>query len=275
MTTSRFVEIAGYRIEYVEHPAHQVNRPPLVFLHEGLGSVAMWRDFPQKVAAVTGCRTIVYSRIGFGRSSLRRAPCTPRFMHEEALEILPQLRRALGIERPVLVGHSTGASMALIHAAMPESEPTAEIATDEPPMADLPIAEEPAPAEAEPVAEDKPKTRKRPRARKKVEAVSETETAPAAEAVDVAPAVKEAVDAELSVADASEAASDREASAKRAPKRKPRAKKKADDAPVEAKPASKAAVTPEPSNEDAPTEPRRGWWQRMLEWIFYRLRRWF
>lgn len=120
--TPRFAEIAGCRIEYAEHPAHQVNRPPLVFMHEGLGSVAMWRDFPQKVAAVTGCRTIVYSRIGFGRSSLRRAPYTPRFMHEEALEILPALRRALGVERPVLVGHSTGASMALIHASMPESD---------------------------------------------------------------------------------------------------------------------------------------------------------
>ena len=114
MTASRFVEIAGYRVEYAEHPAHQVNRPPLVFMHEGLGSVAMWRDFPHQVAAVTGCRTIVYSRIGFGRSSLRRAPYTPRFMHEEALEMLPALRRALGIERPVLVGHSTGASSIIL-----------------------------------------------------------------------------------------------------------------------------------------------------------------
>ena len=52
--TPRFVEIAGYRIEYAEHLPHQVNRPPLVFMHEGLGSVSMWRDFPQKVAAVTG-----------------------------------------------------------------------------------------------------------------------------------------------------------------------------------------------------------------------------
>lgn len=119
---SRFVHVGDHRLEYAEFPAHQVNRPPLVFLHEGLGSVAMWRDFPARVAQATGCRTIVYSRYGFGRSSPRRSPYTPRFMHEEALEILPALRRALHVERPVLVGHSTGASMALIHAAQHDSD---------------------------------------------------------------------------------------------------------------------------------------------------------
>ena len=111
-----FVDVRGHRLEYVDMPAHQVHRPPLVFLHEGLGSVAMWRDFPARVASATGARTIVYSRYGFGRSSPRRAPYTPRFMHEEALEILPALRATLSLDRPVLVGHSTGASMALIHA---------------------------------------------------------------------------------------------------------------------------------------------------------------
>ena len=113
---TRFVEAVGHRLEYVDIPTHQVDRPPLVFLHEGLGSVALWRDFPAKVAAATGCRTLVYSRCGFGRSSPRRAPFTPRFMHEEAVVILPALRAALKIDHPVLVGHSTGASMALIHA---------------------------------------------------------------------------------------------------------------------------------------------------------------
>jgi len=112
----RFAEVCGHRLEYVDIAAHQVHRPPLLFLHEGLGSAAMWRDFPTQVAAATGCRTVVYSRYGYGRSSPRRAAYTPRFMHEEALEILPALRAALAIEQPVLVGHSTGASMALIHA---------------------------------------------------------------------------------------------------------------------------------------------------------------
>ena len=120
--TIRFVDVGGHRLEYIDIPAHQVHRPPLVFLHEGLGSVAMWRDFPARVASATGCRTVVYSRFGFGRSSRRTAPYTPRFMHEEALRILPALRAALGIARPVLVGHSTGASMALIHAGVDGSD---------------------------------------------------------------------------------------------------------------------------------------------------------
>jgi ribonuclease E len=125
-----------------------------------------------------------------------------------------------------------------------------KITPDEAPMADLPIAMEasPAEAEAEPEGDEKPKTRRRPRARKKVDEASETEAAPAAQAVEVAAAVKETVEAEPAEGEK--------------PKRKTRAKKKPEDAPVEAKPAAKPPITPEPSNEDAPGEPRRGWWQR-------------
>ncbi len=112
----RYVETCGHRLEYVDIPANQVHRPPLIFLHEGLGSVSMWRDFPARVARATGCRTVVYSRGGFGRSSPRREPYTVRFMHDEALSILPALREQLCIENPVLIGHSTGGSMSLIHA---------------------------------------------------------------------------------------------------------------------------------------------------------------
>jgi pimeloyl-ACP methyl ester carboxylesterase len=118
----RFVDVGAHRLEYVDIPAHQVQRPPLVFLHEGLGSVSTWRDFPANVARATGCRTIVYSRYGFGRSSRRPAPYTPRFMHEEALQLFPALRAALDLAGPVLIGHSTGASMALIHAGAPGSD---------------------------------------------------------------------------------------------------------------------------------------------------------
>ena len=124
----RFVDVHGHRLECIDIAAQRPGRPPLLFLHEGLGSVAMWRDFPARIAAVTGCRTVVYSRYGFGRSSRREAPYTPRFMHEEALDILPGLRRALAIERPVLVGHSTGASMALIHAGAEGSDVAGVIA---------------------------------------------------------------------------------------------------------------------------------------------------
>lgn len=118
----QFVEAGGHRLEYVDIPAHQVHRPPLLFLHEGLGSVALWRDFPAKVASATGCRTVVYSRYGFGRSSPRREPYTPSFMHDEALNILPEIRAKLAIDRPVLIGHSTGASVSLIHAGIQGSD---------------------------------------------------------------------------------------------------------------------------------------------------------
>ena len=90
--------------------------PALVFLHEGLGSVALWRDFPARLAAATGRRALIYSRAGHGFSDLPDGDRTPRFMHEEALDVLPELLRVAGIERPVLVGHSDGGSIALIHA---------------------------------------------------------------------------------------------------------------------------------------------------------------
>lgn len=113
---TRFVGAAGRRLECLDIAAHQVHRPTLVFLHEGLGSVAMWRDFPARVAHATGCRTVAYSRYGYGQSDLLEAPHGPDYMHREAREALPDLLHALGIERPVLVGHSDGASIALIHA---------------------------------------------------------------------------------------------------------------------------------------------------------------
>jgi pimeloyl-ACP methyl ester carboxylesterase len=91
--------------------------PALVFLHEGLGSVALWRDFPDRLADATGRRALIYSRAGHGDSHLPETPRTPSFMHDEALEVLPNLLREHGIDRPVLVGHSDGGSIALIHAS--------------------------------------------------------------------------------------------------------------------------------------------------------------
>ena len=111
-----FVEAAGRNLEYRLIPAHQLNRPTLVFLHEGLGSLAMWRDFPAKVAAATGCRTLVYSRYGYGESDVLTEAFGVRYMHDEALVALPELLDKLGIDKPVLVGHSDGGSIALIHA---------------------------------------------------------------------------------------------------------------------------------------------------------------
>lgn len=89
----------------------------LVFLHEGLGSIPQWRDFPAQVAQATGRRALVYERYGYGQSDLlAETRVGPGFMHREALDALPALLSALAVENPVLVGHSDGASIALIHA---------------------------------------------------------------------------------------------------------------------------------------------------------------
>jgi pimeloyl-ACP methyl ester carboxylesterase len=112
----RFVFVRGHRLEVLDLPATGVDRPDMVLLHEGLGSIALWRDFPQRVAQATGCRVVVYSRYGYGQSSPITAPHGVRYMHDEALLTLPDLLDQLGIVKPVLLGHSDGASIALIHA---------------------------------------------------------------------------------------------------------------------------------------------------------------
>lgn len=91
-------------------------QPVLVFLHEGLGCVRMWRDFPDRVCVATGLPGLVWSRRGYGSSTPCTAPRTVRFMHDEAIDVLPALLDVLGISRPILIGHSDGASIALIHA---------------------------------------------------------------------------------------------------------------------------------------------------------------
>jgi pimeloyl-ACP methyl ester carboxylesterase len=110
-----FLNAGGHRLDYERLPGRP-GAPTLVLLHEGLGSVEMWRDFPQKLAAATGAPLVVYSRYGYGRSEPIAAPHGPRYMHDEALLALPELRRALGLDDVILVGHSDGASIALIHA---------------------------------------------------------------------------------------------------------------------------------------------------------------
>lgn len=111
------IDIGGQNLEYVHLPACQPGRPPLVFLHEGLGSVGMWRNFPAQVAQATGCSALVWSRLGYGQSDPLPGRRTPAYLHEEALLRLPALLRALGVDRPILIGHSDGGSIALIHAA--------------------------------------------------------------------------------------------------------------------------------------------------------------
>ncbi len=120
-----FVELdwAGRPVR-IEHAWVGVAEGPLVvFLHEGLGSVSMWRDFPARLCTALGARGLVYSRPAYGRSTPRPADerWDPDFMHRQAHELLPALLQALDIdaahERPWLVGHSDGGSIALLHAA--------------------------------------------------------------------------------------------------------------------------------------------------------------
>jgi pimeloyl-ACP methyl ester carboxylesterase len=108
--------LGAQRIEYAFVDVGGHAAPTLVFLHEGLGSVALWKDFPSKVAAATGCNAVVYSRVGYGASTPQLIPREPDFMHVEALSVLPQILDKFEIHDPILFGHSDGASIALIHA---------------------------------------------------------------------------------------------------------------------------------------------------------------
>ncbi len=116
------LNVDGRRIEYRFVETALDRGLDLVMLHEGLGSVSMWRQFPEQLARVTGCRTLVFSRHGYGGSSPLDAPRRVDYMHEEARIWLPAILERLEIRRPVLFGHSDGASIALIHAATPGSD---------------------------------------------------------------------------------------------------------------------------------------------------------
>ncbi len=113
-----FIHLQQHHLEYVRLVSAQprVGAAPIVFLHEGLGSVALWRDFPQRVADATGSEALVYSRYGYGNSDPLREDRSICFLHEEALQTLPELLDQLNIHEPILFGHSDGGSIALIHA---------------------------------------------------------------------------------------------------------------------------------------------------------------
>jgi pimeloyl-ACP methyl ester carboxylesterase len=108
------VDVGGVALD-VEHTVGP--RPALVFLHEGLGSIGLWRSFPQDVREACGDRELlVYSRRGYGHSAAASLPRPVSYMHDEADDVLPAVLERFGIEVPVLVGHSDGASIALLYA---------------------------------------------------------------------------------------------------------------------------------------------------------------
>jgi pimeloyl-ACP methyl ester carboxylesterase len=112
------VTAQGHRLEYQEWlPSSPSARVPLVLLHEGLGAAAMWRTFPDALAARTGRRVVAYSRLGHGGSAPRPRAHDVRFMHQEARDVLPDVLDRLGLDRVVLLGHSDGGSIALLFAA--------------------------------------------------------------------------------------------------------------------------------------------------------------
>jgi pimeloyl-ACP methyl ester carboxylesterase len=115
-----FLELGSMRLEYRMIGPRPDAAPTIVMLHEGLGCVGLWGDFPDRVAAATGAGVFVYSRAGYGHSSPVALPRPLTFMHEEACLVLPRLLDAIGFCRGILAGHSDGASIAAIHAGSVE-----------------------------------------------------------------------------------------------------------------------------------------------------------
>ncbi len=113
---SGFLDVNGQRLEYRMIGPRPDAAPTLVLLHEGLGCVGLWNDFPDKLAAATKCGVFSYSRAGYGKSSPVRLPRPLSYMHDEARDTLPKLLDAIGFSRGLLVGHSDGASIAAIYA---------------------------------------------------------------------------------------------------------------------------------------------------------------
>jgi pimeloyl-ACP methyl ester carboxylesterase len=112
------IALTGGPVEYQLWEPAEEQAPTLVLLHEGLGSIAQWKDFPQRLAQASGCRVLAYSRYGYGGSGPVPLPRPLDYLHREAVGPLPELLAALGIGRHVLVGHSDGGTIALLNAAL-------------------------------------------------------------------------------------------------------------------------------------------------------------
>jgi pimeloyl-ACP methyl ester carboxylesterase len=116
LPNSGFLTIGPQQLEYRFIGPGPDEAPTLVLLHEGLGCVGLWNDFPDKLSAATGAGVLVYSRAGYGKSSAVRLPRPLSYMHDEAREMLPRVLEAIGFQRGLLIGHSDGASIAAIYA---------------------------------------------------------------------------------------------------------------------------------------------------------------
>jgi pimeloyl-ACP methyl ester carboxylesterase len=116
LAPSGFLSIDNSDLEYRMLGPSPDQAPTLVLLHEGLGSAALWGDFPEKLQAATGLGVFVYSRAGYGASSPVKLPRPLDYMQREALDVLPKLLDAIGFQHGLIIGHSDGASIAAVYA---------------------------------------------------------------------------------------------------------------------------------------------------------------
>ncbi|MGH6895043.1 MAG: alpha/beta fold hydrolase [Geminicoccaceae bacterium] len=115
--TTSFVTASGYRLHLRQLAGKRSGLPALVFLHEGLGTINVWGDVPDALCQATGCQGVVYERPGYGASDPRPVPWPDNIFEQEAELVLPALLDALGVDRPVPIGHSDGGTIALLYAA--------------------------------------------------------------------------------------------------------------------------------------------------------------
>ncbi len=121
------VVVDGKRLETLSIEPCDAPAETIVMLHEGLGSIALWKDFPQQLATRTGCRVLAYSRYGHGNSEKLAQKRPVKFMHYEGEVVLPELLDKLNVAQPILLGHSDGGSIALIFAGKYPERPRALI----------------------------------------------------------------------------------------------------------------------------------------------------
>lgn len=113
--TTQYLDVKGNKLEVIQFSGN-ADLPTLIFLHEGLGCIDMWRNFPKEVAQLTDFPVLVYSRQGYGRSAPCQIPRPVEYMHHEAQDVLPELIKIAKIKNYILVGHSDGGSISLIYA---------------------------------------------------------------------------------------------------------------------------------------------------------------
>lgn len=116
LTPTGFLSVGNASLEYKWLAPQAADAPTIVLLHEGLGSVGLWNDFPEKLQHATGAGIFVYSRAGYGQSSKVALPRPLDYMQREALDVLPKVLDAISFKRGLLLGHSDGASIATIYA---------------------------------------------------------------------------------------------------------------------------------------------------------------